>query len=603
MNRVWLLFITLVISLSVTTFSARAEETITLDFEDVEIRNLIRFMAEATGKNFIVDNKVVGKVTIISPRPLPTHEALSTFENLLAASGYAIVPAGNVLKISPLSEAGKSPVDVLSGENNKRPGEVVTQLIRLQHISASTIIPVLTPLLSRDATLSSYLPANTLILTENYANVRRIKALIEQLDTDVDQNSRSIAIAYLKNAEAKSLAEVLNNMIKNAGKEGSASTENTLAAFRSHVAVVADESTNSLILSAEPSDMTILKDTIHRLDIRRLQVYIEALIMEVSSDVSDQFGIEWRSADNLSSGTGLTPFGGQTFSSGISDLSENPLALPQGFAFGVAGGNITFRGQEFTNVGFLLRALKSDSNVNILSTPQLLTLDNEEAEIIVGDTVPFITGTYNNDNDNPFQTIEREDIGLTLRLRPQISENGFVRMNIYQEISSISSQASEAADIITRKRSIKTTVVVPNQKLIALGGLIRDDITHNVAQVPCLASIFGAGELFKNTSVANSKTNLMIFIKPHIINAYGDMDEVTKRKYIQMRKLQLKEPLDGSKFVDVPVHGESDIVPEDLRYPAPQEEVIPEENDDDKQSSVNPFTFDTSSPSRFVLTQ
>lgn len=602
MNRLWHIIFTLTIGLSITAFSARAqEETITLDFEDVEIRNLIRFMAEATGKNFIVDNKVVGKVTIISPRPLPTHEALATFENLLAASGYAIVPAGNVLKISSLSEAGKSPIDVISGDSSRRPGEVVTQLIRLKHISASTIIPVLTPLLSRDATLSAYLPANTLVLTENYANVTRVNALIEKLDTDVDQNSRSIAIVYLKNAESKSLAEVLNSMIKNAGKDGTSSEENTLAAFRSNVAVVADESTNSLILSAEPSDMIVLKDTINRLDIRRLQVYIEALIMEVSADVADQFGVEWRSAANLSTSTGITPFGGQTFGSNISALSENPLALPQGFAFGLAGGNITFRGQEFTNVGFLLRAMKSDSNINILSTPQLLTLDNEEAEIIVGDNVPFITGTYNNENSNPFQTIERQDVGLTLRLRPQISENGFVRMNIYQEISSISNQATEASDLITRKRSIKTTVVVPNQKMIALGGLIRDDITHNVAQVPCLANLFGAGELFRNTSVANTKTNLMIFIKPHIINAYGDMDDITKNKYLQMRQLQLKEPLDGSRFVDVPMHGESDMVPEEMRYPAPMPEETKEKDDLDKQSSIEPYRFETSAPSRRIV--
>lgn len=597
MTKLGYLVVSLTVIFSAFAFTAKAQEdTITLDFEDVEIRQLIRFMAEATGRNFIVDNKVVGKVTIISPRALPIDEALSTFENLLAASGYAIVPAGNVLRISSLSEAGKSPVDVLSGANNKRPGEVVTQLIRLKHISANTIIPVLNPLLSREATLSAYLPANTLVITENYANVQRIDNLIKKLDTDVDQNSRSIAIYYLKNAESQSMAEVLNSMIKNAGKEGATTEENTLAAFRSNVAVVADESTNSLILSAEPSDMAVLKDTINRLDIRRLQVFIEALIMEVSADESDQFGIEWRSADNLSGSTGITPFGGQTFGSSISALSDNPLALPQGFAFGVAGGNITFRGQEYTNIGFLLRALKSDSNINILSTPQLLTLDNEEAEIIVGDNVPFITGTYNNENDNPFQTIERQDVGLTLRLRPQISENGFVRLNVYQEISSISTQSTDASDLITRKRSIKTTVVVPDQKLIALGGLIRDDVTHNVSQVPCLASMFGVGELFKNTSVEHSKTNLMVFIKPHIINAYGDMDSITRKKYIQMRDLQLKEPLDGSSFVDVPRQGESEIVPEDMQYPKREEEKQTEE--EDKQSKAAPYFFNTSSANR-----
>lgn len=541
---------------------------ITLDFEDVEIRSLIRFIAEATGRNFIVDNRVIGKVSVISPKPVDADEALVIFENLLAASGFAIVPAGNINRILPIAEAGKSAIDLID-RANARPGQIVTKLIRLQHIGADALLPVLEPLLSPTATLSAYLPGNTLVITENFANIEKVEALVARLDRDDTQTARNLDIVYLKNAEASALAAVLENIIQDTSSAGS--QEGQLATFRGPVSIEADASTNALLISAEPGDMATLKDVINRLDIRRMQVYIEALIMEVSADLADQFGVEWRAAESISTNSGISPFGGQTFgSTGINQLAENPLNLPGGFAFGVSGGNITFRGQEFANIGFLLRAVRSDSNVNILSTPQLLTLDNEEAEIIVGENVPFITGSFDTQNNasNPFQTIEREDVGLTLRLRPQISENGLIRLNIFQEISSISNAQANASDLITRKRQLRTTVLVPDQQMVVLGGLIRDDINQANQQVPCLASIFGFGELFKSTSIENTKTNLMVFIKPRIINAHGTMDDITRAKYEKIRELQQQKPRGESLLVPYPDKPEPEMIPDDYKTPA-----------------------------------
>ena len=675
-----LFLLSFTLPLSPAPHAQDTENGITLDFEDVEIRSLIRYMAEATGRNFIVDNTLNGKVTIVNPSPLSPGEAFEIFESLLYGAGYAIVPSGSVDRIVPLSEVVKEPLDVLSaGERTNRPSAFVTKNIRLRYVHVNSVLPIVRPLLSKTATLGAFVPGNTLILTESFSNIERIQNVIRQIDTlsssgaikllplvhadatqvaailerifteeasttgdkegarevqiiaeaatntlivvadmaemrqieklvddldvDNDEKVKSLEIVYLKNADAPDLAEVINRMLEKSDDEKEDAltdgTEKTalrvLSTFKGPVSVVADESTNALLLSADPEDMVILKDVINRLDIRRLQVYVEALVMEVSSNIADQFGVEWRTASNFSGNSGIVPFGGSTFGNGINALSTNPLNLPTGFSFGLAGSNITFRGQEFANIGLLVRALKSDTNINILSTPQLLTLDNQEAEIIVGDNVPFVTGTFSNDagGDNPFQTIERKDIGLTLRMTPQISENGFIRMDIYQEFSSVAENRGEATDLVTRKRSIKTAVVVPDQQMIALGGLIRDDVTEANQQIPCLAGMFGVGELFKNTSVTSQKTNLMVFIKPHIINTYGDINAITHSKYTQIREHQKAKRRAGSVLVERVVPDEAAVVPDALRD-GNRERFVPSPTR--RQTIINPVEVPLRAP-------
>lgn len=656
---------------ALTFAQGKTSAGITLDFEDVELRNLIRFMAETTDKNFIVDNKVNGKVTVISPKPVNEQKAFEIFENLLIASGFAIVPAGDgAYRIVSAAEAPKHALEI-SGQTQGQvysSGQMVTRILEPSYVNVSGILPIVKPLLSSQANMGAYVSGNKLIITENYGNLQRIerlvkrldnpigehanvqmikvsnadvtqvsevlsrifgarkadkdsqkveviadvasnrlivvanradmmeaKRLVEQLDNNADQQVRSLDIVYLRHADAKDLEGVLNDIVeksiaaKDEKNTDKASTIIKSGSFKGNVSIVADESTNSLVLSAQPADMVTIKNVIESLDVRRLQVYIEALIMEVSSDVTNQFGVEWRSTDP--SGSGLNAFGGQSFNGGLNALSENPLAMPQGFTFGLAGANISYRGEEFANIGFLVNALQADSNVNILSTPQLMTMDNQEAEIIVGDNVPFVTGSYSNDSGggNPFQTIERQDIGLTLRIKPQISENGFIRLNIYQEISSIGNQG-QAADLVTRKRSLKTNVVVSDRNMVALGGLMRDDTNEVHQQVPCLANIFGFGEIFKNNSVQNTKTNLMVFIKPTIINAFGDAETITNKKYLDMRKLQLERTdTDKGNFL-VPVHDvpEADMVPEKFKYSRDQYEADKEVKENDETSSLTP---------------
>ncbi len=632
---------------------AQPSEGVVFNFENVAITDLTRYVAEVTGYNFTLDSNASAKVSIISPNPVPEDAVLEVYESLLQGVGYALVEdGGNGFKVIRSSEATSEQIQTIKGRaepDDARPAEIITRILKLKYLSVDSVIPIIKPLLSKSANLSSFRPTNSLIITENFANISRLESIIKDLDTpssagaielvplnhadaaqvadiidriyevksregtpvqiipevtsnklivvadysdlqairrlvdklDLDTNAKvkSVEIFYLKHADAKNLAEVLNEVItRNEEAEEDAQDNNdqvkksslaSLTAFRAPVSVVADETTNALVLSADPVDMVTLQEVIRRLDIRRLQVYVEALIMEVSADTADQFGIEWRATEGIGSGSGIVPFGGVTSSANglINNLASNPLALPSGFSFGLAGGTIDFNGTEFANIGMLINALKSESSINILSTPQLLTLDNEEAEIIVGDNVPFVTGSYSNSSGSadPFQTIERQDIGLTLRMTPQISENGFIQMKIYQEISSVAPNNENAADLITRKRSIKTSVVVPNGNMVVLGGLIRDDVTEANSAVPCLANIWGLGQLFKSSRVQNSKTNLMVFLKPQIINTFGDLDSITNDKYTQIRERQKTKPRKGSalvKRVEIP---EADMVPNHLR--------------------------------------
>ncbi len=645
------------------------DNKISLDFEDVDIRSLIRFMAEISGENYIVDNKVIGKVTVISPKEVDRKQAMDIFANLLLASGYAIVPAGDVKQIVPASKVGSSATPVTEDEPSSE-SDIVTRVLKPEAGNAKSLIEILKPMLSSSGAMTSYGPANLLMVTDAYSHVKRIQMIVAELDkasaggsvemlplkhveastaanimdrifsgnaenpisiipepaqnllivsadastmqdvrrvlkridVEAQKNVRSLDIMYLKHADASDMAEVLNDLIEkteDAESKSASSTASALkavAAFKGPVSVVADVSTNALVLSAEPSDMSLLKNIVNKLDIPRLQVYIEALVMEVSESISNQFGVEWRSADNLGSQGGLVPFGGQNFGS-LNALSENPLALPTGFSMGLAGASITFQGTEYANIGALVTALQAENDVNILSTPQLMTMDNQEAEIVVGQNVPFVTGSYTTDgnNNNPFQTIERQDVGINLRVKPQISDNGYVRLNLYQEISSVNPTNGEAADITTRKRSLSTVVMVPNGNMVALGGLIQEEQSDNVQQVPCLGGLFGIGEAFKNTSLTNNKTNLMVFIKPHIIGTYDQMDGITSEKYKKMRVMQKQNTYGGTKMLERTDIGEADIIPEELRDTKPAMDEV-EEKDINLEPSIQEFEVMTDTP-------
>jgi general secretion pathway protein D len=323
--------------------------------------------------------------------------------------------------------------------------------------------------------------------------------------------------------------------------EGGSKDEVRLQGFARPVSIMPDKATNSLVIGAESQDYETLRGVIEKLDIRRLQVYVEALILEITADRAKEFGIEWRSTQDFTRpDAGRSLFGGTNFnpqdptSGSLNNLIQNPLNVGNGLSLGVVDGLVTFGGATFANIGALLRALSQDSDVNVLSTPNLLTMDNEEAEIVVGQNVPFLTGTAPTQNGlaTPFQTITREDIGIKLRLKPQISEGDSVRLSIYQEISSVvPTTINNAQGIITNKRSIKTTVSVREGQMIALGGLIQDDNTVTTSKVPLLGDLPLLGPLFRSTKNDKAKTDLMVFLLPHVIRHPGDLESLSREKY------------------------------------------------------------------------
>lgn len=572
-------------------------QRVNFDFEDAELRTVIQAVAEFTGKNFLVDPQVKGKVTVIAPDPLTEEEAYKAFQSALEVNGYITVEADGVIKIIP-AEKGRTQKGDVAAEPNR--DDMVTRVIALEYVLAESLVPVLRPLIPPYAHLAADAKSSSLILTDRAANVERLLGIIKNLDrpaktgevellalnnassegiatllnrlyetsgeksassrivvmadprtnsllikADVGTRKELMALAseldksmdnagnthvvYLKNASAENVAEVLQETIKDSDGE--------TVKLPGRPIITADNDTNSLVITASKSQLRTLEQVIKHLDVRRLQVYVEALIAEVSTDSAHELGIQWQTADGLRSDNrgiiGRTDFNTGT---SITDAIINPLAAGAGLSLGYIDGTFTLPdGTEVVNLSVLARALDSQSDANVLSTPNILTMDNEEAEIVVGQNVPFVTGSFSQINQgtavaNPFQTIVREDVGLTLRIKPQITEGSAIKMDIFQEVSSVA-QRGEAQDIVTNTRSLTTTVVAENDRMLVLGGLIQDDISVNNQKVPLLGDIPLLGKLFSYKNTVRRKTNLLVFLRPRIIRGLTDMDEPTREKY------------------------------------------------------------------------
>jgi general secretion pathway protein D len=408
--------------------------------------------------------------------------------------------------------------------------------------------------------------SNSLIVRcGNPSRLFRLRSLVAILDSPTSA-AGNIHVIYLKNAEAVKLAATLRAIYgdKNAttatgpvqtpltplgtsasepmqtqsGSFGAADTGQAEAAALAPGIIQADPATNSLIITAPDAIYNNLRATVEKLDVRRAQVYVEALIAEVTSDKAAEFGVQWQKLGGAG-GSGSAAFGGTNFGGpgqNIIGISQNPGSAGAGLNVGVINGVVTLPGinTPVLNLGVLVRALEADSKANILSTPTLLTLDNKTAKIVIGENVPFITGQYAVSGaattPTPFQTIERKDVGLTLQIRPQISQGGAVRLQIYAEVSSIL-DSNNAAGVITNKRSIESTVLVNDGQIVVIGGLIQDSLKNGVQKVPLLGDIPFIGNLFRYDSIDHSKTNLMIFLQPTIVRDAQAADPVTSERY------------------------------------------------------------------------
>ncbi len=485
-----------------------------------------------------------------------------------------------------------------------RPSDTDPIMIALRHASALDVAQTVNRLFTETAqaqadptrrfTVTADARSNSILARAGDATrILRVRQLVAMLDTPTSV-AGNIHVVYLKNAEAVKLAEILRAIYTGQSSPSTARTATTPLSAATAGAppqtpaaqpaagvpgiIQADAATNSIIITAPDAIYNDLRAALEKLDVRRAQVYVEALIAEVSANKAAEFGVQWQDLTGLGK-TGAQAFGGTNFgnaSQNINAIAQNPTAAGQGLNIGVVKGTITIPGigTQVLNLGMLVRALESDANANILSTPTLLTLDNEEAKIVIGQNVPFITGAYAVSaaatTPTPFQTVERKDVGLTLRIKPQISEGGAVRLQIYQEVSSVQ-DTTNASGLITNKRSVESLVLVNDGQIVVIGGLIQDQVNDNVSKVPGLGDLPWIGTLFRYTTRTRNKTNLMVFLRPTVLRAAPQADSVTDERYNYILGEQMNSRPSG---IDLRDFG-SPLLPPRKDAPAPETKTPP----------------------------
>jgi len=595
---------------------------VTIDFDNVDIALFIKFISELTGKNFVIDKAVKGKVTIISPTKITTKEAYKVFESVLEVHGYTTVPAGSIIKIVPAVQARSKNIKTLLRKGAITPEDkVVTQLIPLKYADPNELKKLFTPLISKSSIMVSYPPTGMLIVTDVLSNIKRqlhiieaidvpgigeelsvvplihatavdmgkslnavfqrrvravkkgvpgggpvikivpdertnvliilaseddslkVKELIKLLDKETPRGEGDIHVYYLQNANAEDLAKVLTAI---PGKQEKMPIKGRAPVISKEVQIVADKATNSLIITAKRDDFLVLEDVIKKLDIARRMVYIEALIMEVSVTKQFDLGVEWSAADQIGTyeGKKIGAFGGSRSGSAIfpsvSSTGETAsIQLQPGFSLGVLGEAITIGGINFPTLRAVIRAFESDSDVHILSTPQIMTTDNEEAEIKVTDNIPFLTRQERSTTTVgiDYSSYEFKDVGITLNIIPQINQERFVRLKISQEVSQVVNQ-EELGLPTTLKRTAKTTVIIKDSHTVVIGGLITETLNKTNYQMPCLGNIAGMGWLFRSVSEGADRKNLYIFLTPHIIENPVEAQKVYEEKKEEIEKVK-----------------------------------------------------------------
>lgn len=563
----------------------------TLNMKDAELRDLANEVGSITGKTLVVDNRLQGKVSVQSSKALDQDGIYSLFLSVLRSQGFVALEQGDRVMIMPAVEA-KTKSSEQSGD------EFVTRVLDLRNASAAEISGVVRPLVGDDAYVAPSASSNALVVSDSASNVERIRQVVNELD---QAGNRSFSTVVLKHAWANEVARTLNESVSQTGNgpssakavgdarsnrvilAGTAQDRQRMAALvkdldvpgnandsarvvrlhhgdakqlsklldgigkrledgkrgtgenkgGSSVLVSADESQNALVLMADPAQLSMLDKVITQLDQPRAQVLVEAAIVEVSGDINEALGVQWAArAGNVAGGTN---FSGTGLSIGtlLSQAKDKSVTLPDGAIIGIGTSNF----------GALVTALSSDSKNNLLSTPSLLTLDNEPAEILVGQNVPFQTGSYTTDTagaSNPFTTVERQDVGVTLKVTPHINDGNTLRLKVEQESSELASAPPGIAtsDVITNKRSVKSTILADDGQIIVLGGLIKDNVKTQVSKVPVLGSIPLLGRLFTSTKDVTEKTNLMVFLRPTLVRGSNDAVDISTRKYNDLRKLR-----------------------------------------------------------------
>ncbi len=582
---------------------------VVLNFSDVDISTMVKFISDLTGKNFIMDDRVKGKISVFSPAKLSPEDAFNVFTSVLELKGFTVVQAGRVYKIVPTAAAKQAGMKILSnGERGPVNESYVARVISLENISGQEAVSFLQPVVSKDGYISAFGPANMLLVVDSSLNIQKILGILDLIDTEQQRgtaeviylknagaenaanvarewlgsrdkvqrpagqpaaagqgnivvadtrlnalivfgsdkdkddvkklvalidvvppiSSSKVNVYYLENADATEVAKVLDGVVKGisaapAPAQGQAAAAPQASPFEGgKITITPDKATNSLIIMASPNDYQNLLQVIQKLDKRRRQVFVQAVIAEISLDKLKDLGLQW----------GLLGAGSDGKYASVAGIYDPQNTFSQLFnvlqGFSQAGITLPTTLNTPMNFSAALKALFSNDATNVLSTPTILTSDNKEAEIFVGQNVPFVTSTTAY-NTGVAQTsnVERKDTGITLKITPQISEGEYVKLDIYQEISAVTPNKGQATDLVTTKRSAKTSVVVKDKDTVVIGGLIQDQDQETVSKVPFLGDIPILGWLFKSKHTERTKTNLLILLTPRIIRGADEMAEVS----------------------------------------------------------------------------
>ena len=657
-----------------------APNQVTLNLKNVDINALIESVSAITGKNFIVDPRVKAQVSVISSKPMNEDEVYEVFLAVLTVNGFAAVPSGPVIKILPAAGAKQETIPTVEPPIRKPSDQVVTEVIQVQNVSAAQIVPILRPLIPPQGHLAAYAPTNVLIISDTAGNVERIgdiirrmdrasdegveiiplqhasatevvrtittleqakaqaagqaggqagtparlvadertnsillsgdrasrlrlRALIAHLDTPV-QREGNTQVIYLRYAKAKDLAQVLTGVSKKIaeeqqqtapGQQGGAPPPlargggggGGSGAAGNLIDIQADDATNSLVVTGPPAAIAALRSVIAQLDLRRAQVLVEAAIAEISTNRTAQLGIQWIATTNGVGIIGATNF---TLGQSLANIAQAVLTARNaanggnttdgdttGGATGTSSGLSGVNTLQGLNAGvgdnngsqrfaIIVSALAGDSETNVLSTPTVVTMDNEEATLFVGQNVPIQTGSYSTTattgiNNNAFNTTERRDVGLKLKVKPQINEGNAVRLKIIQNVENVVANANSTNPTF-QKREIETSVLVEDGQILVLGGLIGDQLDQSQQKVPLLGDIPYLGELFRYRSGSKTKKNLMVFLHPIILRDGLQGTLATSDKYNYIRDQELAAQLRGSDYLL------SDVQPPTLPAPA-----------------------------------
>ena len=591
------------------------QATVTPNYKEADIRQIVEAVGEVTQKNFIIDPRVNAKVTMLSSTPMTPEAFYEAFLSILQVHGYIAVTSGDLIKIVPDATARQyaGPLGTLSSAGAD---DIVTQVVQVNNVGAAQLVPILRPLIPQYGHLAAHPGSNMLIISDRAANVNRMITIVRRIDQSSDED---IEVIRLEHASAAEIVRILTTLAQQPRADGVPATTSLVADARTNsvliggdkterlrlraliahldtpledggdtqvrylryadaeelstklqthftaqlqastgqaagatsanpVSVWADTQTNALIVNAPPKMMRSLMQIVDKLDIRRAQVLVEAIIVEVIADKTSELGVTWAVGDSGSNtpvgvtnfpdfGPGIVQLGAVAGSGGAVDPTG---LIGEGFTMGL--GRISDSGVSF---GAIIRALNGDADTNIISTPSIVTTDNEEATLNVGQEVPFVTGSYSNTGTggstggvNPFQTIQRQQIGVKLAITPQINEGDSLLLEISQEISSIAQSAAGAVDLITNQRIIETTVIVDDGEILVLGGLLEDVLRESDQRVPILGRIPILGNLFRSRKTDKIKTNLLVFIRAKILRDASETTLETNAKYNYIRNVQ-----------------------------------------------------------------